>query len=231
MSGSSAGRNGERLRAIVLRRTDYAEADRVLQLLTPKGRRNVIAKGVRREKSKLAGGIELFSLCDVVVRSGRGELGILTSARLAAFYRHILEDYERMQFGYTVLKLVARATETIDEPEWFSVLSQTLEQLNELSVDRQLVETWFYLRYAELLGDELNLRTDVTGQRLEQDKLYMYDETEKALRPSQQGNIGANHIKFLRLIAEKPLSAVAQIGGIEEILSDCWLMARVHAAV
>lgn len=231
MSGISPGRNGERLRAIILRRTDYAEADRVLQLLTPKGRRSVIAKGVRRERSKLAGGIELFSLCDVVVRSGRGELGILTSARLAAFYRHILEDYERMQFGYTVLKLVARATETIDEPEWFSVLSQVLEQLNELSVERQLVETWFYLRYAELLGDELNLRLDVTGQRLEADKLYMYDETEKALRPSQQGNIGANHIKFLRLIAEKPLSAVAQIGGVEEILPDCWLMARVHAAV
>ena len=231
MSGTGSGRSGERLRAIVLRRTDYAEADRVLQLLTPKGRRSVIAKGVRRERSKLAGGIELFSLCDVVVRSGRGELGILTSARLAAFYRHILEEYERMQFGYTVLKLVARATETIDEPEWFSVLSQTLEQLNELSVERQLVETWFYLRYAELLGDELNLRMDVTGQRLEADKLYMYDETEKALRPSQQGNIGADHIKFLRLIAEKPLAVVAQIGGTAEILPDCWLMARVHAAV
>ncbi len=231
MSGAGSGRNGERLRAIVLRRTDYAEADRVLQLLTPKGRRSVIAKGVRRERSKLAGGIELFSLCDVVVRSGRGELGILTSARLAAFYRHILEEYERMQFGYTALKLVARATETIDEPEWFSVLSQTLEQLNELSVERQLVETWFYLRYAELLGDELNLRTDVTGQRLEADKLYMYDENEKALRPSQQGNIGADHIKFLRLIAEKPLAVVAQIGGTAEILPDCWLMARVHAAV
>ena len=36
MSGTGSGRSGERLRAIVLRRTDYAEADRVLQLLTPK---------------------------------------------------------------------------------------------------------------------------------------------------------------------------------------------------
>ena len=36
----------ERVKAIVLRRTNYAEADRVLQLLTPKGRRSVIAKGV-----------------------------------------------------------------------------------------------------------------------------------------------------------------------------------------
>ena len=58
----------ERLKAIVLRRTNYAEADRVLQLLTPKGRRSVIAKGVRRERSKLAGGIELFAICDVVIR-------------------------------------------------------------------------------------------------------------------------------------------------------------------
>ena len=78
----------ERVKAIVLRRTNYAEADRVLQLLTPKGRRSVIAKGVRRERSKLAGGIELFAICDVVIRSGRGDLGLLTSARLSAFYRH-----------------------------------------------------------------------------------------------------------------------------------------------
>ena len=50
----------ERLRAIVLRRTNYGEADRILQLLTPKGKRSVMAKGVRRERSKLAGGIELL---------------------------------------------------------------------------------------------------------------------------------------------------------------------------
>ena len=66
----------ERMRAIVLRRTNYGEADRILQLLTPEGRRSVMAKGVRREKSKLAGGIELFALTDVVIGQGRGELGI-----------------------------------------------------------------------------------------------------------------------------------------------------------
>lgn len=221
----------ERLKAIVLRRTDYAEADRVLQLLTPKGRRAVIAKGVRRERSKLAGGIELFALCDVVVRSGRGELGLLTSARLSAFYRHILEDYERMQFAYTALKLVAAASENIDEPEWFYVLSQTLEQLNELTVNRQLVETWFYVQYAGLLGDELNLRSDVTGNPLSAEKRYMYDVSEKGLRLSEQGDLAAEHIKLLRLIQAKPLAAVVQIGGIEGVMADCWLTARQHAAV
>ena len=57
----------ERTRAIVLKRTNYGEADRILQLLTTYGKRNVIAKSVRREKSRMAGGIELFSICEVVI--------------------------------------------------------------------------------------------------------------------------------------------------------------------
>ena len=56
-----------RTQAVVLRRTNYGEADRILQLLTPDGRRSVMARGVRKEKSKLAGGIELFAVSDVVI--------------------------------------------------------------------------------------------------------------------------------------------------------------------
>lgn len=222
---------GERVRAIVLRRTNYAEADRVVQLLTTKGRRSVIAKGVRRERSKLAGGIELFAVSDVVIRSGRGELGLLTSARMVAFYRHILEDYDRMQFAYTVLKLVASASEAIDEPAWFSMVAELLEHLNKPEVNRQLIETWFYVHYAELLGEELNLRIDVSGHPLDKDEIYMYDEAEKAFRLSQQGGIGAGHIKLLRLISANTLTQVAQIGGIEAVIADCWLVARQHAGV
>ncbi len=221
----------ERLQAIVLRRTDYGEADRILHLLTSAGRRNVIAKGVRREKSKLAGGIELFALCDVVVRRGRGELGILTSAQLQQFYRHILDSYERMQFGYEMLKLVNRASEQVDEPAWFSVAQQVLAQLNHVKVEQKLIETWFYLQYAGLLGDELNLRTDVAAHALSPDKTYMYDSTEKGLRLAEQGDLSADAIKLLRLIQAKPLANVAQIGGITEVISACWLVARQHAAV
>lgn len=222
---------GERLLAIVLRRTDYGEADRILQLLTPAGRRSVIAKGVRREKSKLAGGIELFALCDVVIRPGRGELGMLTSARMKAFYGQILAEYERMEFAYTVLKMVSSASDQIDEAAWFSVVRQVFEQLNQASVEQKLVETWFYVNYAELLGDELNLRSDVRGQKLVAEKSYMYDAAERALRPSEQGDLTSEHIKLLRLIAAKPLEVVAQIGGIESVIDGCWLLARSHAGV
>lgn len=220
----------ERTKAIVLRRTNYGEADRVVQLLTPLGRRSVMARGVRREKSKLAGGIELFALCDVVINKGKGELGVLTQARTEQFFRHILEDYDRMQFTYEVLKLVARASETVDEPEWFDVAFEVLEALDKRA-QRQLVATWFYLRYSALLGYELSLQRDINGAALSAEKRYTYDINEKGLREVANGDMTADHIKFLRLVQVKPLKIIAQIGGIEAILPVCWQTTRDHAAI
>lgn len=221
-----------RTQAIVLRRTNYGEADRILQLITPEGRQDAIARGVRREKSRLAGGIELFAVCDVVVtESKKGGLGILTSARLVHFYRHILEDYDAMQFAYEATKQVARATETLDEAEWFDVLVGVFAGLDASSVPRQLVETWFYLRIAVLLGAELSLSFDIQGQPLQVDSRYTYDIAEKGLRLDERGELTGDHIKFLRIVNAKPIQAVAQIGGIQDILADCWHVARQHAAI
>lgn len=221
----------QRTRAIVLRRTNYGEADRILQLLTPHGRRAVMARGVRKEKSKLAGGIELFAVSDVVIGQGKGELGVLTSARLVQFYRHILDDYDRMQFGYEMLKAVTRASELVDEPDWYDVASQVLAALDVASVDTRLTRTWFYVQYAELLGHALGLQYDVDGSRLSEKNMYRYDVTEKGFKQTANGSVGAEHIKLLRLIATKPLNKLAQIGGLELILDDCLLLAREHAAI
>ena len=221
----------DRTEAIVLGRTNYGEADRIIQLLTPRGKRSVIARGVRREKSKLAGGIELFALSDLVIHSGRGELGIVTSARLIQFYRHILEDYDRMQFGYEVIKQVKRVSELVDEPEWFDTLLQILSSLDSTGVDLLLIKTWWYIRYSSILGHELSLSYDIKGQVIQADSKYRYDSGERGLSVSDHGEIVADHIKLLRLIATKSLKAVAQIGGVQEILPTCFQMAREHAAI
>jgi len=220
-----------RTRAIVLRRTNYGEADRIVDLLTPNGRVSVMARGVRKEKSKLAGGIELFAVCDVVVGEGRGDLGVLTSARLVNFYRHILEDYDRTQFAYEVLAQVARASASLDESQWYDIVAEILAALDVRTVALPLIRTWFYVRIAGLLGDELNVARDVTGARLQPDTAYRYDSQEKGLIEDPRGPITAEHIKILRLMAVKPLSVILQVGGVEQYLADCLYVARQHAAL
>ena len=221
----------ERTQGIVLRRTNYGEADRIVQLITPLGRRSVMARGVRREKSKLAGGIELFAVSDVVIGEGKGELGVLTSARLVQFYRHIMEEYDRMQFGYEAIKLVARASELVDEPEWFDTLHETLAALDVKSVNILLTQTWFYVRYSELLGYGLGLRYDASGQPLDAEKAYRYDMGEKAFVQSDTGDVTSEHIKLLRLVATKSLATLAQVGGLANVLPVCFAVAREHVAV
>lgn len=220
-----------RTKAIVLRRTNFGEADRIVQFLTPDGRRSVMARGVRKEKSKLAGGIELFAVSDVVIGEGKGDLGVLTSAKLDHFYRHILEDYDRLQFGYLTIKLVTRASEAVDEPEWFDLLAEVMAGLDVVTIPLPLLETWFYLRYAELLGHDLNLELDIEGKKLEADAQYRYDIAEQGLRKVNTGELTGDHIKLLRLIASRPLKVLVQIGGIGTLLPESLRVVREHAAV
>lgn len=218
-------------RAIVLRRTNYGEADRVLQLLTPERKISVIAKGVRREKSRLAGGIELFAICDVAITEGKGELGILTSSKLIKFYNHIIEDYDRLQFAYTAIKLVSNASEMVDGSDWYDVLSETLAGLDVQSIPIEIVKTWFYLHYSATLGYELSLWHDISGEKLFSENKYRYDVTEKGLELVDNGELSSEHIKLLRLISTRSLKIIAQIGGIEPFLADILSVAQQHAAI
>ncbi|HMR73254.1 MAG TPA: DNA repair protein RecO, partial [Candidatus Saccharibacteria bacterium] len=96
-----------RTRSIVLRRTNYGEADRILQLLTPDhGKLSVMAKGVRREKSRLAGGVELLAVSDITLVSGKSDIWTLTGAKMDTFFAHIMTDYDRLQFAYEAIKQV-----------------------------------------------------------------------------------------------------------------------------
>lgn len=75
-----------RVRAIVLRRQDLGEADRIVTLFTAeRGKLRVVAKGTRRVNSRLAGHLEPFSAARILAARTRG-LDIISQAEsIAAF--------------------------------------------------------------------------------------------------------------------------------------------------
>ncbi len=220
-----------RCKAIVLRRTNYAESDRVIDCITPDGLVSVIAKGVRKEKSKLAGGIELFSVCDIVIGLSRGNLKILVSSRIVNYFGDILKDFDRMQFAYEVLFQIKKASVALNGPEWFQIASEILFCLNNKAVSLQLIQTWFYIQISQLLGEELNTRTDHEGSPLDQNKSYRYDAQEKSFIADINGPIKNGHIKIMRLCAAKPILSIHQIGGMQEYLDECYATSRQHASL
>lgn len=206
-----------RTRAIVLRRTNYGESDRILNFLTPTGKIAALARGVRKEKSRLAGGIELFSVADIVVHQGRASLATLTSAKMLEFYQNLLVDLPRLELASTCLKRLDRAAEQIDSPEHFELLLQVLKNLNR-GADLNLISAWFHLNLQRIAGEELNLICDVSGQPLSPEQSYFWDAPESALRPDPKGNISAREIKFARFLLTNRLAAATKIEGFAEIL-------------
>ena len=208
-----------RTRAIVLRRTNYGETDRILNLLTPEGKIAVLARGVRKEKSRLAGGIELFSVSDVVVHRGRSELGILTSARMQKFYANIMSDFDRVELAGDLLKKLDRIAEQVETPALFELLTEALDGLNRnFTID--IVRSWFNLNLARISGEQVNLYTDVTGAKLSPDLTYLWNPYEKALEPATGGQIGAKEIKLVRLMLVSHLGTVANIEDVDVLLTQ-----------
>lgn len=216
-----------RTQAIILRRTDYGEADRILQLLTPDhGKLSLIAKGVRKEKSKLAGGIELFAVSDVGFITGKSDIGTLTGARLDKYFSHIVEDYDRTQLAYEAIKQISRAAESVTEAAFFELLRQLFAALDDHDVPLQLVETWFWLQLNILLGLGLNLTTDSSGMKLVEDSNYEFDEADMTFIYRPEGRFTTDHIKLLRLLSARPPQVAAQVRGVDQLTPEVAWLAR-----
>ena len=78
--------------AVVLRSRKYLEADCLLTLLTKeKGKLSAIAKGVRKSKSKLRGGVQVFTLNDMLLYRGRN-LDTVTQSQCLETFAPLQED-------------------------------------------------------------------------------------------------------------------------------------------
>ena len=219
-----------RTEAIVLRRTDYGEADRVLQLLTPEGKRSVIARGVRKEKSKLAGGIELFSVSEVVIHEGKTELGILTSAKLLEYYDAFVKDIELIEMGGTMMKSVSARAEQVESPEFYKILKQALQVMQKHAGEKtrwkDVLRAWWGINLTRVSGEDVNLHFDTDGKKLKADERYYWDEEQAALSKAAAGRIGVDHIKMMRLMASGPAELAMKVQGADALIDEVLYVAR-----
>ena len=201
--------------AIVLRRINYQEADRIITFLTSdQGKITAIARGVRKANSKLAGSIELFGTSQITYMPGKGDMSTLISARLIKNYGNIVKDFKRTQLGYEILKLVNKFIESdaIDE-EIYELIESTLEGLDDKEVSLELTKFWFSLRFVTLMGHTPNL--DVDGEESEK---FIFNIDKMSFLPDENGQYNKNHIKVFRLSLANSPKQLSKIESIDVIL-------------
>jgi DNA repair protein RecO len=220
-------------RGIILKRTNFGEADRIITVLTPsQGKLRLMAKGVRRAKSKLAGGIELFSTSDLTFIRGKGEIGTLISSRLRDHYGRIILDLNRVQLGYACIQMLDKATEDEPEAAYYGLLETCFKALDDQGIDTRLIELWFKAQLLTQAGHMPNLSTDTAGEKLRAEATYNFDLEAMTFTPHSEGNFNAQHIKALRLLfARHQPKQLAQVEGIDKVLPSLqMIVATMHQA-
>lgn len=154
-----------RERAVIIRKLDYGEADRIYSLLTAEhGKVPAIAKGVRRSASRLASALELFAHIDVQLAHGRGQLDVVTQALRLPGVR-IPPDPDRTAHASLIAEVADRVSE--DRHPVDGLYELTMLALADLARDDdpRRAAAYFLAQALDLLGYAPNLATCVVCER------------------------------------------------------------------
>ena len=215
--------------AVILKRTDLGEADRIVTFFSRDvGKIRAVAKGVRRTTSRSAGHLEPFTLSDVMFAVGR-ELDVISQADTLEAFREIREDLELTTHAYYLAEVVDLLTE--DRLENRAVFDTLVEGLRSLRAtpDPRMVLIVFHLRLLEALGYRPELRECVNCRAtIEPNRNHFSALLGGVLCPAcgprepTARDIGTSALKLLRFVqqarGQRAVSVPPEVGREAEAL-------------
>jgi DNA repair protein RecO (recombination protein O) len=192
--------------AIIIKRINLGEADRILTLYTPDyGKLKAVAKGTRRPKSKMGGHVELLTHSLLLLARGRN-LDIVTQAQTINSFLPLKDDLKRMSCGLYISELVDSFTEEdIENRNLFQLLLDTLDRLTQ-SNNNDTVLRYFELHLLNYSGYRPQLRKCANCDSTLQPTTNYFSSSQGGVLCPDCGyheplarNLSLNALKVLRL--------------------------------
>ncbi len=207
-----------RTEAIVIRRSDFGEADRLLTLFSPdRGKMRAIAKGARKPQSRKTGHVELFMRSKFLVAEGR-DLDIITQAEAVETYAPLRASLVRATYASYAVELLDRFT--VDEDphrDIYDLLALALATLT--TTDEPLLLARFYeLRLLSLTGFQPRLFNCVAcGEPISEQDQFFSPDLGGLLCPAcgptdpRAVPVSAVAVKVMRYLQTRPWAGVSQL--------------------
>lgn len=172
---------------IILKRTDFGEADRLVTvLMREQGKVKAIAKGARKPQSRKTGHIELFMRSKLFFAEGK-DLNVLTQAEMIEAYNPLREDLIRTTFAAYAVEMLDRFTvEGERQAQVYDLLADGLRWLGEHE-DLLLAIRYYELRLLSLSGFQPQFFFCVaTNAPIEEEDQYFSAELGGLLSPGNE---------------------------------------------
>jgi DNA repair protein RecO (recombination protein O) len=219
---------------VIIRRSDFGEADRLLTLLTPQGKRRVVAKGARKTTSRLAGHIELFTHASLLLAVGRN-LDIVTQSLILHGFDTLRGDLQRIGAAYYAAELIDRLTEEEDENRLaFDLLIATLGALDSTR-SPDLVLRYYELHLLGYLGYRPHLyHCAVCQEALTESANRFSSIAGGVLCPRCAAGdrttmpISLNAFKLLRFLQAQPIDAIDRLNISPSVREEAEQLLRAY---
>ena len=141
------------MKALVLRRADYSDYDRMVTLLTPdEGRLDAIARGCRRSKSPLMNATEAFTYGEYQLYR-RGERYEIRQCTIEESHFGLRQDLDRLTHGAYWLRLIdAVASPGVEARNLLAFALRSLAYLNYSDVPPEILTLAFEVKLLALSG-------------------------------------------------------------------------------
>jgi DNA repair protein RecO (recombination protein O) len=146
--------------AILLRRIDYGDFDVIITFFTlNKGKLSLIAKAAKKSTRRFAGILELFSVLDLVVGTGRGKgLPLLQEAVLIKPFDGIRADFKKTAYAsYWAELIYSWLEENFKQDALYYLFEHALSQLDSGKTAEAALNILFQMRLLALSGHCPNL--------------------------------------------------------------------------
>jgi DNA repair protein RecO (recombination protein O) len=156
-----------KIEAVVLRRRNLGEADRLVTVLSrDRGKLTLVARGARRPRSRLGGRLEPPTRFRALVAEGRA-LDIVSQMEVLDAHAALRDDLERMTAAAVILELADRGlADRHPHPDVYRTLLDALSLVRTGSGD--LAGLWFAARLLVLTGHRPAVkRCPICGRRLQ----------------------------------------------------------------
>ncbi len=160
---------------IVLAKKNYGEADRIITLLTKDhGKMRVLAKGVRKVKSRKRGHLEVFNMIKFSAARVH-DMDLMTEVELIEGYSNLKHDLRKVSVAYYLVEIVTKLTQTDEKNELlYYFLAEKLHELSEtralktfrIECARQLLMRLGFWPYGKDLDNPDSLIEEVIERKL-----------------------------------------------------------------
>ena len=139
--------------ALVIRRADYSEYDRMVTLFSPDfGRIDAVARGCKKAKSPLLNASEPFTSGEFQLYQ-KGERFSIEQCQITESFFPLRTDYDRLQHGVYWLKLLdASVMPDVPMPDLFLITLRALAHLSYTDIPAELLTMAFEMHFMAQIG-------------------------------------------------------------------------------